>query len=123
MRDLSPLTVMPFLADEPAQRGGVEIIPCSCPEGGPCLGLKDAPSSLDPDFVIIVNSVGDAMAEPSFDPGMAGFEPSFFVTEEGLEEMEREEDRAQVEQLGEIIDNMVYIVGMYTGLVQDKVGD
>jgi hypothetical protein len=120
MRDKNLKTILPFLADDLVLRnGGLEILPCTCPPGGPCLGIEDEPP--DPDFVIVVNSVGEAMSEPSWrdlDAGPDGFEPEFFVTEEGAEELERQDNRDAVANLGQIVDNMVYIVGMYTGLVQ-----
>jgi hypothetical protein len=130
MRDQHLHTILPFLADDLAKRGGIEILPCTCPPGGPCLGSEDEASN-DPDFVIIIDTLGQAMAEPSWrdldttqDSGLAGlgeFAGSLFVTEEEEEELERQENRDAVSQLGGIIDNMVYIVGMYTSLVQKTV--
>ena len=46
----------------------------------------------------------------------------FELTPEGIAEIEREQDRQDVAHLGKIVDNMVYIVGMYSALVQNKVG-
>ena len=122
MRDPFLNIALPFLADELAAKDGVEVEPCSCPTDGPCLGLEDG---------LEVILVIQAMNDDAGDPGPAGidFEPpyhdsfddEFELTGEGQEEVERLENRDAVADLGKIIDNMVYVVGMYTALVQNKV--
>jgi hypothetical protein len=89
---------------------------------GACLGLNDDEAPSNPDFV--VETIGDITPEQEIETGAsaAGFDSGCFeVTEEGEEELERRDNRVQVEHLGKIIDNMVHIVGMYTALLQDKV--
>jgi hypothetical protein len=122
MRDPFLSAFLPMLAAGLNQSGAEALTPCGCPPGA-CLGLDgDDEASNDPTFVIIIDTIGDIMSEPEMDAGAAGFDPdSFELTDEAQEELERQDDRAQVEHLGTIIDNMVHIVGMYTALIQDKV--
>jgi hypothetical protein len=125
-------TVLPFLADELAAKAGIEIIPCTCPAGGPCLGLEDEPVAT----IMIFTAESD---EDDNEGGASGLldDPEdldddldndeddnfeFELTPEGMAEIEREQDRQDVSHLGKIVDNMVYVVGMYSALVQNKVG-
>ncbi|BBB99684.1 MULTISPECIES: hypothetical protein [Bradyrhizobium] len=130
MRDPFFTTVLPFLADDLAARGGIQIADCNCPPDGPCLGLEDMP-----EVVVIVQAMNDddfddgsGAAEPPYDPfddnfdDDDDFEDDDVISEEELAAIEREENRQAVDHLGGVIDNMVYIVGMYTSLVQNKVG-
>jgi hypothetical protein len=123
MRDPYLASVLPFLLSELAQRGAEEPAPCDCPPGV-WLGLNNDEASDDPDFIIIIDTLSDIMSERPdvLDAGPAGFdEDQFELTEEGQEELERQENRAEVEHLGKIIDSMVNIVGLYTVMVQEKV--
>jgi hypothetical protein len=125
-------TVLPFLADELAAKAGIEIIPCTCPAGGPCLGLEDEPVAT----ILIFTADSD---EDDNEGGPSGLldDPEdldddldndeddnfeFQLTPEGIAEIEREQDRQEVSHLGKVVDNMVYITGMYAALVQNKVG-
>ncbi|WLB04137.1 hypothetical protein [Bradyrhizobium elkanii] len=127
MRDPFFTTVLPFLADELAARGGIQIADCNCPAGGPCLGLED-----EPDAIVIIQAMNDddfddgsGAAEPPYNPFDDNFDDDFdddVISEDELAAIEREENRQAVDHLGGVIDNMVYIVGMYTALVQNKVG-
>jgi hypothetical protein len=117
MRDPFLNIVLPFLADEMSKKG-VEIDPCTCPTDGPCLGTEDGPEAM-----LVIQAMNDDFG---FDPAAAGFvmpdyTDDFELTDEGAEELERQDNRDAVAHLGGIIDNMVYIVGMYTALVQNKV--
>ncbi|WFU52205.1 hypothetical protein QA639_21090 [Bradyrhizobium pachyrhizi] len=122
----------PLLADQIAARGGIEIADYNCPPGGPCLGLEDGPGI--PDAIVFIQAMnsdddfdnGSGAAEPPYHPS---FDDEFdndhdddVLSDDEMKEIEREENRETVDHLGGIIDNMVYIVGMYTSLVQNKVG-
>jgi hypothetical protein len=125
--------VLPFLADELAAKAGIEIIPCTCPAGGPCLGLEDEPVatilifSVDSDEDDNDGGPSDPMGdEHDFDDDLDDDDDdedfTFQLTPEGIAEIEREQDRQEVSHLGKVVDNMVYITGMYAALVQNKVG-
>lgn len=129
MRDPFLNTILPFLANDLAARGRIEIIPCTCPPGGPCLGTEDEPVTLV--FIEALNDdEDDNGSAPAAEPGDDEFDEDFDdeedfefeLTPEGIAEIEREQDRQEVAHLGKIIDNMVYIVGMHAALVQNKVG-
>ncbi|WP_316207503.1 hypothetical protein [Bradyrhizobium sp. SZCCHNR3118] len=142
MRDPFLNVVLPFLADELAKRG--ETPDCSCPSDGPCLGDENQPN-----IILVIQAMNADEDEGGFDPGSMGFMPfpgfttdqllddpddlddedevedfedgEFVITAEGIAELERQQKREAVEHLGKLIDNMVYIVGMYTSLVQGQV--
>lgn len=132
MRDPFITTVLPFLADDLAARGGIEIIPCTCPTNGPCLGTEDDLPEIILVFQPVNEDEDDNGSGPADLPGDEDFDDDldndeddefeFELTDEAIAEIEREQDRQEVAHLGKIIDNMVYIVGMHAALVQNKVG-
>lgn len=133
MRDPFLNTILPFLANDLAARGGIEIIPCTCPAGGPCLGTED---DVEAEAIRTILVFGLSNDDDDSNSGPAAHlsdeddlddlddeeEFEFELTPEGIAEIEREQDRQDVAHLGKIVDNMVYIVGMYSALVQHKVG-
>ena len=131
MRDPFLNTSLPFLANELAAKGGIDIF-CTCPPDGPCFGTEDEPVTIV--FIQALNDdeddngsgpadlPNDDDLDDDFDADEDGEEFEFELTEEGQAELERVENREEVASLGKTIDNMVYIVGMYTALVQNKVG-